>query len=74
MGIMNSLKRLIAGPEEQYLPNLGRNEQCWCGSGRKYKTCHLGTDDRKRSASRSAKPFAGSSVSCRRYSFASSMN
>jgi hypothetical protein len=20
----------------------GRNELCWCGSGRKYKTCHLG--------------------------------
>ncbi len=20
----------------------GRNEACWCGSGRKYKTCHLG--------------------------------
>src|SRR5262249_34592796 len=22
----------------------GRNDQCWCGSGRKYKQCHLGTD------------------------------
>jgi hypothetical protein len=21
---------------------LGRNERCWCGSGRKYKQCHLG--------------------------------
>jgi SEC-C motif len=21
---------------------LGRNDPCWCGSGRKYKTCHLG--------------------------------
>lgn len=21
---------------------LGRNERCWCGSGRKYKACHLG--------------------------------
>ncbi len=23
-------------------PELGRNEPCWCGSGRKYKVCHLG--------------------------------
>lgn len=22
-------------------PALGRNEPCWCGSGRKFKTCHL---------------------------------
>jgi tetratricopeptide (TPR) repeat protein len=22
-------------------PGLGRNQPCWCGSGRKYKTCHL---------------------------------
>ena len=21
-------------------PKLGRNEPCWCGSGRKYKRCH----------------------------------
>ncbi|MEV2226118.1 SEC-C domain-containing protein [Nocardia vinacea] len=26
-------------------PGLGRNERCWCGSGRKYKTCHLGRSD-----------------------------
>lgn len=23
-------------------PGLGRNDRCWCGSGRKYKVCHLG--------------------------------
>lgn len=23
-------------------PRLGRNERCWCGSGRKFKQCHLG--------------------------------
>lgn len=23
-------------------PALGRNQPCWCGSGRKFKTCHLG--------------------------------
>ena len=23
---------------------LGRNDPCWCGSGKKYKKCHLGSD------------------------------
>ena len=26
-------------------PELGRNDKCWCGSGRKYKVCHLGKVD-----------------------------
>ncbi|EME20876.1 SEC-C domain-containing protein [Rhodococcus triatomae] len=26
-------------------PELGRNDKCWCGSGRKYKVCHLGKSD-----------------------------
>jgi len=25
---------------------LGRNDPCWCGSGRKYKHCHLDADRR----------------------------
>lgn len=25
----------------------GRNEQCWCGSGKKYKFCHLKRDQEK---------------------------
>ena len=25
-------------------PKLGRNEPCWCGSGKKYKNCHLRKD------------------------------
>jgi hypothetical protein len=28
-------------------PKLGRNDPCWCGSGKKYKKCHLGKDDSK---------------------------
>ncbi len=24
--------------------DLGRNDRCWCGSGRKYKQCHLGSE------------------------------
>lgn len=25
--------------------DLGRNDRCWCGSGRKYKQCHLGKEE-----------------------------
>lgn len=25
---------------------IGRNDPCWCGSGRKYKTCHAALDDK----------------------------
>ena len=25
---------------------LGRNDKCWCGSGRKYKQCHQAFDDK----------------------------
>jgi hypothetical protein len=28
-------------------PKLGRNDPCWCGSGKKYKKCHWGKDDRE---------------------------
>jgi hypothetical protein len=26
---------------------LGRNDPCWCGSGQKYKRCHLEKDQKK---------------------------
>ncbi|MBS1856331.1 MAG: SEC-C domain-containing protein [Acidobacteria bacterium] len=26
-------------------PKLGRNDPCWCGSGKKYKKCHLASDE-----------------------------
>ena len=25
----------------------GRNDECWCGSGKKYKKCHLASDERR---------------------------
>ena len=54
MNLRNSLKRLVLGAEQQAIPVLGRNDRCWCGSDKKYKACHLATDNRKRSAERSA--------------------
>jgi len=59
MDIMTTLKRIITGPEVQPIPNLGRNDTCWCGSGKKYKGCHLETDARKRAAMRSSGPQQG---------------
>ncbi len=34
----------------------GRNEACWCGSGKKYKHCHMDEDLRKERTSRTAPP------------------
>jgi hypothetical protein len=33
-------------------PNLGRNDPCHCGSGKKYKQCHLAEDEAKERAER----------------------
>ena len=38
------LVELLARFEVTPRPDLGRNEPCWCGSGRKYKQCHLGRE------------------------------
>ena len=29
-------------------PKIGRNDPCWCGSGQKYKRCHLAQDEKER--------------------------
>lgn len=34
--------RILQQHRVQPRPDMGRNEPCWCGSGRKYKKCHLG--------------------------------
>ncbi len=31
-------------PSVRSRPKRGRNEPCWCGSGKKYKNCHLSQD------------------------------
>ncbi len=35
---------------------LGRNEPCWCGSGKKYKQCHYRQDQKERRVSRRKSP------------------
>lgn len=49
------------------MKQLGRNDPCHCGSGKKYKKCHLDADQRSRAATRPAppqaeEPFAASTV------------
>lgn len=39
------LDRLIMQPIRRQAPKLGRNDPCHCGSGRKYKQCHLQQDE-----------------------------
>ena len=38
---------------------LGRNDLCWCGSGKKYKKCHLEADEKARPAPLSEKSSEG---------------
>ena len=52
MEMLKKIKELFGGSERN--PALGRNEPCWCGSGRKYKRCHLDRD-RERSQGRAAR-------------------
>jgi preprotein translocase subunit SecA len=33
-----------AQPMRKSGPQLGRNDPCWCGSGKKYKNCHMESD------------------------------
>ena len=35
-------------------PELGRNDPCWCGSGKKYKNCHMAEDRAKASRQKAA--------------------
>jgi Plasmid pRiA4b ORF-3-like protein/SEC-C motif len=36
------LRRMTFAPKSK--TKLGRNDPCWCGSGKKYKKCHFGRD------------------------------
>ncbi len=46
---MKILERLMgAGRNNQKKADLGRNDICWCGSGKKYKRCCLDRDERTR--------------------------
>jgi uncharacterized protein YecA (UPF0149 family) len=50
MGLFNGVLSALKGsgtkaPERKP----GRNEDCWCGSRKKYKKCHLPSDEKQAS-------------------------
>ncbi len=50
MRFFNKVSRLFQDNASSAPPvKPGRNEQCWCGSGAKYKKCHLEDDQRNES-------------------------
>jgi hypothetical protein len=40
-------RNLFSKAERPQAVVLGRNDVCWCGSGKKYKKCHLASDEAK---------------------------
>lgn len=47
MGFLDSVVSFFKTEEEAPVPKVGRNDVCWCGSGKKYKKCHLLEDEKK---------------------------
>ena len=45
MQLLNKLFGIGKPPIGVAVP--GRNESCWCGSGLKYKRCHMSSDQAK---------------------------
>jgi len=45
---LGSWFRNLISPKPAVEVALGRNDVCWCGSGKKYKKCHLKSDELKR--------------------------
>jgi hypothetical protein len=52
-------KNLFSKTERPQEVVLGRNDACWCGSGKKYKKCHLASDEAKQREAGYAAQFAG---------------
>ena len=55
MGLLESVLNFFKSEEvSDQGKDIGRNDLCWCGSGKKYKRCHLAADDEKRAKKNSA--------------------
>jgi len=42
--VISAIKKLFGNGTQRPAHHLARNEDCWCGSGKKYKRCHLEKD------------------------------
>jgi len=62
MGLLDRMKILL-GSTEPSPPAVkpARNEPCWCGSGRKYKKCHLPGEEEKAAAKKACTVNCGPS-------------
>lgn len=59
MSLMSWFKNLFSRAERpKEVVALGRNDLCWCGSGKKYKRCHLASDEAKQREANYAALFA----------------
>ena len=48
MGFGERIRKMLSdGQKETPAVKPGRNEPCWCGSGKKYKKCHLSDEERR---------------------------
>ncbi|MDA8088178.1 MAG: SEC-C metal-binding domain-containing protein [Nitrospiraceae bacterium] len=51
MGILSDIRNFFMPGKAPERPadheNPGRNGLCWCGSGKKYKKCHLEEDQKR---------------------------
>jgi len=48
MKFLKGILNMFSSDDEQTVGReLGRNDLCWCGSGTKYKKCHLFEDEKK---------------------------
>lgn len=48
MSFLDKIVQWISPNDDTVVSNRpGRNEACWCGSGKKYKKCHLDEDAEK---------------------------
>jgi hypothetical protein len=48
MGVFDKVADFLNRKEVKTPPQkIGRNDLCWCGSGKKYKHCHLRGDESK---------------------------
>ncbi|HEY7214559.1 MAG TPA: SEC-C domain-containing protein [Thermoanaerobaculia bacterium] len=48
MSLSSWFRNLVSPRPRAPQAEIGRNDLCWCGSGKKYKRCHLKRDELKR--------------------------
>lgn len=52
MGLIEVLNKVFPPKSDDARQAVARNEACWCGSGRKYKACHMADDEKKKERKR----------------------